>query len=245
MFRNLTQIRVKLFEKICVMQDFPQSFAGCDKDKSEIDAINDVWPLTNAHLCFWHTRHAIRSTLKDFTKSNTQRCQFLDHAEKLVQSFEICWGSHSTNRLGREHKFIASNVPIEILKLNSANESLRFGICDYEIRNSVFESNDGLETSSVVDGEMILSMFSRHFNSHTSIRDCNDTFQSLQAIWYGTGQWELWARWYNPVEMPMLETTMIVEPHQRKIKHDHLHRFNRTCIDLVIQILKFKCIPHG
>ena len=40
-------------------------------------------------------------------------------------------------------------------------------------------------------------------------------------------------------------TTMIVEPHWRKIKHDFLHRFNRPRIDLVLWVLTSRVVPSA
>src|SRR5258708_5708098 len=58
-------------------------------------------------------------------------------------------------------------------------------------------------------------------------------------------QWKLWARSVNEKEIPVLKTTMIVESHWRKLKHDYLHRFNRPRIDLVICVLLSRLIPSA
>ena len=42
----------------------------------------------------------------------------------------------------------------------------------------------------------------------------------------------------------MLKTTMIVESHWRKLKHDYLHRFNRPRVDLVVWVLASRVIPQ-
>ena len=63
--------------------------------------------------------------------------------------------------------------------------------------------------------------------------------------WYSSEQWKLWARSHNPEEIPVLKTTIIVESHWRKIKHDYFHRFNRPRIDLVTWILTTRSISHG
>ena len=63
--------------------------------------------------------------------------------------------------------------------------------------------------------------------------------------WYKPGQWELWARSANATEIPVLKTTMIVESHWRKVKHDYLHRFNRPRIDLVLWVLTSRVVPNA
>src|SRR4051794_7226321 len=67
----------------------------------------------------------------------------------------------------------------------------------------------------------------------------------LYINWYQQGRWDLWARSANAEEIPVLKTTMIVESHWRKIKHDYLHRFNRPRIDLVLWVLTSRAIPQS
>jgi hypothetical protein len=129
-----------------------------------------------------------------------------------------------------------------------------------------------METSSVDERNTVLEIFSRHYNAHPLIPDRNGTYRSPEAIhrecinemyswcrarnylrlwaylyvnWYKPGQWTLWARSANAKEIPVLKTTMIVESHWRKLKHDYLHRFNRPRIDLVIWVLISRVIPNA
>lgn len=63
--------------------------------------------------------------------------------------------------------------------------------------------------------------------------------------WYAPGKWKLWARSTNPDRVPVLKTTMIIESHCRRIKHDYLHQFNRPRIDLVCWVLLTRTIPQA
>jgi hypothetical protein len=63
--------------------------------------------------------------------------------------------------------------------------------------------------------------------------------------WYQPSQWVLWARSSNPGEIPVLKTTMILESHWPRIKHDYLHRFNRPRIDIVAWVLLSRVIPDS
>ena len=67
----------------------------------------------------------------------------------------------------------------------------------------------------------------------------------LFVNWYCPGQWELWARSANDTGIPVLKTTMIVESHWRRVKHDYLHQFNRPRIDLVAWILSHRIVPDA
>ncbi|KAI0993378.1 hypothetical protein K3495_g14806, partial [Podosphaera aphanis] len=226
-------------------------FVGCDKDRSEINAIEQVWPLARIQLFYWHAKRAVKLKLKDYSKTNPLAHYRPGEAQSLVPDLEICWGSHPTRRPGQDHKF---------------------GYCQCESRRIKFEGYNRLEVSNEEERETVLVIFSRHFNAHSLIPDQNGFFRTSRDIhhqctremylwcraknyfrlwahlfvnWYRSDQWKLWARSYYPEEIPVLKTTMIVESHWRSIKHDFLHRFNRPRIDMVIWILTSRSIPLG
>lgn len=116
-----------------------------------------------------------------------------------------------------------------------------------------------------------MAIFSPYVNACRLFLDLNGTFRSYQSIhrectnemhtyfrarnffklwaylfvnWYRHDPRKLWARLYNPEEVPVLETKMIVESHSRKVKHDYLYRFNRPQNDLVVWILTCRSIPQ-
>ncbi|KAJ7086004.1 hypothetical protein B0H15DRAFT_950602 [Mycena belliarum] len=64
----------------------------------------------------------------------------------------------------------------------------------------------------------------------------------LWENWYRASRWELWARSVHP-EIPVLKTTMILESHWRRIKHDFLHHFHMPRCDLLAWILIVKLAP--
>ncbi|KAI0997184.1 hypothetical protein K3495_g11001 [Podosphaera aphanis] len=79
----MTQVLVRFMEKIRFLGLDP-SFVGCDKDKFEINAIQEVWPSAKVQLCFWHAKRAIRAKLHDSTKTESQKHYFPSEAKKLV-----------------------------------------------------------------------------------------------------------------------------------------------------------------
>ncbi|OXV06127.1 hypothetical protein Egran_06105 [Elaphomyces granulatus] len=129
-----------------------------------------------------------------------------------------------------------------------------------------------MEPARGEEQETVLQMFSRHFHAHTFIPDQNGTHKTPKQLhrdsatemyiwcrsrnyfrlwaylwvnWYSPKEWALWARSTNEKEIPILKTTMIVESHWRKIKHDYLHRFNRPRLDLVVWVLLSRSIPDS
>ncbi|KAG6835378.1 hypothetical protein H0H93_002014, partial [Arthromyces matolae] len=64
----------------------------------------------------------------------------------------------------------------------------------------------------------------------------------LWQNWYRKGRWELWARSASKI-IPVLKTTMILESHWRRIKHDFLHHFHMPRCDLLAWILVVKLAP--
>ncbi|KAI1002825.1 hypothetical protein K3495_g5378 [Podosphaera aphanis] len=136
----------------------------------------------------------------------------------------------------------------------------------------MFEESGSIETSSISEREIVLGMFSRHYNMHSLIPDQNGTYRSAKQIhldcinelyawchsrnyfrlwaylfvnWYAPEQWKLWARSSCATGIPVLKTTMIVESHCRMVKHDYLHQYNRPRVDLVVSILTFLVIPQA
>ena len=228
---------------------FSPTFFGMDKDASEIAAVKLVWPEATLQLCYWHVKRAVRTKLKDASVSKTQNQYMPADALKLVPGLEICWGSLATRRPDGDH---------------------RYERCQCPSTATTFEEKGRIEQMSPEDKDTVLQLISRHFNCHSLIPDLNGTFRSPQKIhqdcasevyawckardffrlwaylfvnWYRPGQWELWARSANGAEIPVLQTTMIVESHWRRLKHDFLHRFNRPRIDLVAWILVTRVIP--
>ena len=230
---------------------FNPSFFGTDKDHSEITAVKQVWPDTTPQLCYWHAKRPIRSKLKSATKTMTQAHYWPAEAQELIPNLEMCWGSLPTHRPDGDH---------------------RYGRCQCPTRAVQFDEKGRMEPGTPAERETVLQMFCRHFNAHPLIPDRNGIFYTPESIhrnsaremyewckaknyfrlwaylfvnWYRSEQWELWARASNARYIPVLKTTMIVESHWRKLKHDFLHRFNRPRIDLVVWVLISRVIPDA
>lgn len=227
------------------------TFFGTDKDPSEIFAVRQTWPNATVQLCYWHARRAIRSKLASTQKTNTQNEYRPGEAQMIIPDLEICWGSISIRRPSGPH---------------------RYGGCSCPSRPefSEFPHIGRMETKEPEEKEAVINLYSNHFNMHPLIPDGDGIYRSAQQIyrdcalemyawcrsknhfrlwaymwvnWYHPDQWHLWARSANDKEIPILKTTMIVESHWRKLKHDYLHRFNRPRIDLVIWVLLTRSIP--
>ncbi|KAJ7593159.1 hypothetical protein C8J56DRAFT_755743, partial [Mycena floridula] len=64
----------------------------------------------------------------------------------------------------------------------------------------------------------------------------------LWENWFHPGRWELWAR-SACTEIPIVKTTMILESHWHRIKHDFLHHFANPRVDLLVWVLVTKVAP--
>jgi hypothetical protein len=184
-------------------------------------------------------------------ETNSQGDYKPSEAQTVIPDLEICWASIPIRRPDGDH---------------------RYGRCTCPSGSADIRPCGRIETSTSDEQTTVLEIFSRHYNSHTFIPDHNGTFRSAEDIhrhcasemyywcktrnyfrlwaylwvnWYHPNQWKLWARSVNTKEIPVLKTTMIVESHWRKIKHDYLHRFNRPRIDLVIWVLLSRLIPSA
>lgn len=228
---------------------FQPAFFGTDKDQSEIGAIQMVWPTVKVQLCLWHAKRAIRKKLKDSTQTRTSYDPTMVPAH--LPGFEICWASTAAQRPEGDH---------------------RERKCQCTSRDVDYSSPGRMESSSVEERDAVLTMFARHFNAHPHIPTRNGAllttgeiyYQSVVEVyqwcrskgyprlwtylftnWYKASQWAQWARAANEHEIPVLKTTMIVESHWRRLKHDYLHRFNRPRVDLVLWILLSRVLPDS
>jgi hypothetical protein len=192
---------------------FNPTFFGTDKDFSEISAIRQVWPNASIQLCYWHARRAIRSKLTSSRKTNTQGEYNPLDAQKLIPDLEICWGSIQTRRPNGDHRYGQS-------------------ACPSWSTNLVLQGR--METASGEEQDIVLEMFSQHYNSHSLIPDQHGTFRSAERIhhacaeemyhwcksrnyfrlwaylwvnWYQPDQWHLWARSIVEKEIPILKTS--------------------------------------
>jgi hypothetical protein len=233
--------------------DLDPTFFGTDKDTSEIFAVRQIWPNAIIQLCYWHVRRAIRTKLASAQKTNSQNEYRPGEAQLEIPDLEICWGSMPIRRPDGQHRYGGCSCP------------LRPDFAD-------FPALGRTEAKETYEKETVINMFSNHYNSHPFIPDRNGTSRSAQQIyqdcaremyswcrsrnyfrlwaylwvnWYQPSQWALWARSAYSDEIPVLKTTMIVESHWRKLKHDYLHRFNRPRIDLVVWVLLNKAIPDS
>ena len=221
---------------------FNPTFFGCDKDFSEIKAIQTTFSSAKIQLCYWHALRAVRAKLKDNGHTESLRKYHPEQAARIVPNLEICWGSMPSKRPVGPH---------------------RQGACQCLHRADTLPEEGWAEATSKEDKEMLEYMFARHFNAHPSIPDINGSNRTAASIhtecarelyelclargwhrtwayfwvnWYAPDQWKLWARAAFP-SIPVLKTTMILESHWRRVKHDFLHRYNRPRIDLVAWIL--------
>nr|CCA28209.1 hypothetical protein ACLA_058020 [Albugo laibachii Nc14] len=172
-------------------------------------------------------------------------------AKAFVPALEICWGSTPTHRPNGDH---------------------RYARCQCVSSNNTFPELGNLECVDILERNTVLEMFSRHYNMHYFIPDQNGTNRSAEQIysscvnevyewcysrnyfrlwaylfvnWYDPENWKLWARSVDPDRVPVLKTTMIIESHWRKIKHDYLHQFNRPRIDLVTWVIVSRVAPQA
>ena len=228
------------------------AFFGTDKDPAEISAIGQIWPEATIQLCCWHARRALRTKIRASKETNNQNEYRPLEAQSLIPDLELCWGSLPVRRPMGNH---------------------RDGRCTCPSRGVALEAKGRIEAWNSDELETVLQIFLRHFNMHPLIPDQNGTYQSSEGIhracaaeiyywcrsrnyfrlwaylwvnWYQPSKWVvLWARSSNPREIPVLKTTMIMESHWRKVKHDFLHSFNRPRIDIVAWVLLSNVIPDA
>ena len=66
------------------------NFLSCDKDTSEIKAIQKTFPLAKIQLCYWHALRAMRKKLKENGHTESLNRFHADQAARVVPGLEIC-----------------------------------------------------------------------------------------------------------------------------------------------------------
>lgn len=148
------------------LQRLPESgvnpaFVGCDKDPAEWAAIGLAFQSASTQLCFWHGKRAIKQKFTHTDKTATQSQYHPLEAQALIPSLEICWGSEATRRPAGDHWQ---------------------GTCQCASRNVRFEPRDRIEPQTTSERDVILNIFSRHFNQHPLIPAQNGVFRSPATL---------------------------------------------------------------
>lgn len=102
---KMTQILIKFLRPLLNLGFSPSSFA-CDKDKSEINTIQQIWASASVQLCYWHAKRAIQTKLKDSNRADSLSNYSPDQAKVLIPDLEVCWGSYPKNRTDMEHRYV-------------------------------------------------------------------------------------------------------------------------------------------
>ncbi|KAI9488736.1 hypothetical protein BDB00DRAFT_963242 [Zychaea mexicana] len=70
-----------------------------------------------------------------------------------------------------------------------------------------------------------------------------DAWVYLYTFWYKPTAWNQWARSAIPDRIPGGKTTMLIEAHWKVLKRNHLYRFNRARLDLLVFVIIEKHFP--
>lgn len=78
-------------------------FFGCDKDSSEIYAIESTWLGITIQLYQWHVGRAVDQRLNG-SKKTSHPAYFPSRAQALIPDVEICFGSEPIRRPNGPHR---------------------------------------------------------------------------------------------------------------------------------------------
>ena len=114
---------LKQFLRRIQQAGFSPTFFGTDKDVSEINAVKHVWPQAKHQLCYWHALRAVRTKLKDSSKSKILATYNPREAEKLVPGLEMCWGSVPTRRPDGPHRYQRCECPSSEIRFEETGKA--------------------------------------------------------------------------------------------------------------------------
>ena len=70
-----------------------------------------------------------------------------------------------------------------------------------------------------------------------------DAWVYLYRQWYKPEAWKQWARSAVPDRITAGKTTMLIEAHWKVLKRNHLYRFNRARLDLLVFVIIDRYFP--
>ncbi|PKK58461.1 hypothetical protein RhiirC2_703467 [Rhizophagus irregularis] len=205
------------------LRNFP--FILTDKDFSEINAAQTVWPEARLQLCVWHLRRAIKQRLSS-NKIGTYYSYNPKVAHEECSSIDPSWGIVNN-----------SNLVFCPLKLRKTVISV---VENHSNRHMLLPKHDG---TFITNADEIWKECVNEMIEFCKENELLQLWVYLWREWYSKEKWNLWARAANK-NISHIKTTMIVESHWRHIKHDHLYKFHKPRVDHLCFILVKKVISQ-
>ncbi|KAL1704651.1 hypothetical protein EV121DRAFT_205376 [Schizophyllum commune] len=116
----------------------------------------------------------------------------------------------------------------------------------FKSNNVSFKGTYLIQSDALVSHRARVEMVNRDIKQQAYMlchdNDLPNLWAYLWENWYRPSRWQLWAR-STCSSIPVLKTTMIMESHWRRIKHDFLHHFRLPRCDLLVWILVTKLTP--
>ncbi|PKC65982.1 hypothetical protein RhiirA1_513231 [Rhizophagus irregularis] len=223
--RNITGILTQWMQALKErnMRNFP--FILTDKDFSEINAAQTVWPEARLQLCVWHLRRAIKQRLSS-NKIGTYYSYNPKVAHEECSSIDPSWGIVNN-----------SNLVFCPLKLRKTVISI---VENHSNRHMLLPKHDG---TFITNADEIWKECVKEMIEFCKENELLQLWVYLWREWYSKEKWNLWARAANK-NISHIKTTMIVESHWRHIKHDHLYKFRKPRVDHLCFILVKKVISQ-
>ncbi|EXX62072.1 hypothetical protein RirG_165060 [Rhizophagus irregularis DAOM 197198w] len=189
--RNITGILTQWMQALKErnLRNFP--FILTDKDFSEINAAQTVWPEARLQLCVWHLRRAIKQRLSS-NKIGTYYSYNPKVAHEECSSIDPSWGIINN-----------SNLVFCPLKLRKTVISI---VENHSNRHMLLLKHDG---TFITNADEIWKECVKEMIEFCKENELLQLWVYLWREWYSKEKWNLWARAANK-NISHIKTTMIV-----------------------------------
>ncbi|PKY27979.1 hypothetical protein RhiirB3_443922 [Rhizophagus irregularis] len=179
--RNITGILTQWMQALKErnMRNFP--FILTDKDFSEINAAQTVWPEARLQLCVWHLRRAIKQRLSS-NKIGTYYSYNPKVAHEECSSIDPSWGIVNN-----------SNLVFCPLKLRKTVISI---VENHSNRHMLLPKHDG---TFITNADEIWKECVKEMIEFCKENELLQLWVYLWREWYSKEKWNLWARAANKI----------------------------------------------
>ena len=192
----------------------PSTFLS-DKDEGQITGISVNFPSSSIQLCFWHTLQAINRRMKAAFDSDEEYRRY--HRNPPL----FPWVSEDFPPPMECLPSINPNAPI-----NRGTRDELLDLVRIQFNRHPLIPND--KTHYFLAKDEIHSLCAAEDYEFCRSKIFGSLWVYLWLHWYNESSWSLWSLSSDINRVPLARTTMFVESHWKRLKHDHLRKRNRA-----------------
>ncbi|GBC07411.1 hypothetical protein RclHR1_07440016 [Rhizophagus clarus] len=192
-----TSILAKFFQELKNIGLKNIKYFFTDKDYSQINAAQIIWPSVKIQICLWHAKRAIKKKLADNELKNINQASLLN-SKQQYDFIDIQWILSLTS-------LKTSNTSIFCPK-DLRSEVLDLFVKHYHQHSLIPSTQNEFLSAQVIKRNAVEEMYLLCYK-HNLIH----LWGYLWTHWYQNDVWLLWARSASPDEICIFKITMLTE----------------------------------